>query len=227
MNLSAPFPLPPLPYEESTLEPQLDRRVIHLHYHKHMKGYVDRLNQLLEPYDCDMGLVQLITQCQRLSPAIREDVHNNAGGVFNHAFYFEGMTPDIDRRFSSHMYEALANQFGSLENFRAILGNTTIKRFGSGWAWLACDQKGALQVCSTPNQNTVMEVDLFPLLCVDCWEHAYYLQYENRRAEYFENWFQLIDWVTVEQRYLAALRECHNPSHSVRDKSAKEFDRRR
>lgn len=219
MNLSAPFPLPPLPYEESALEPQLNRRVIHLHYQKHMKGYVDRLNHLLEPYDCDMDLEQLITQCRRLPEAIREDVHNNAGGVFNHAFYFDGMTPDIDRRFSSRMYETIASQFGSLENFKAILGNITVKRLGSGWAWLACDHNGRLCVCSTPNQNTAMEMNLCPLLCVDCWEHAYYLQYENRRADYYENWFQLIDWVTVEQRYRAALRDARSDSGSQKGSS--------
>ena len=204
MNLSAPFPLPPLPYEESALEPQLNRRLIHLHYTKHMKGYVDRLNQLLEPYDCDMDLTQLITQCQCLPEAIREDVHNNAGGVWNHAFYFDGMTPDPDRRFSPGMYECIAAQFGSLENFQAVLGNVTVKRLGSGWAWLSCDGRGKLRVCSTPNQNNVLDLGLTPLLCIDCWEHAYYLQYENRRADYFENWFQLIDWVTVENRYRAA-----------------------
>ena len=84
------------------------------------------------------------------------------------------------------------------------MGNVTVKRLGSGWAWLSWDGRGKLRVCSTPNQNNVLDLGLTPLLCIDCWEHAYYLQYENRRADYFENWFQLIDWVTVENRYRAA-----------------------
>ena len=213
MNLSSPFPFPPLPYEESALEPQLNRHLIHLHYTGHMKGYVNRLNQLLEPYDCNMDLTQLITQCQCLPEAIREDVHNNAGGVWNHAFYFDGMTPDPDRRFSAGIYECIAQQFGSLENFQAVLGNVTVKRLGSGWAWLACDNRGKLRVCSTPNQNNVLELDLIPLLCIDCWEHAYYPQYENRRADYFENWFQLIDWVTVENRYRLSQRGGDYPTY--------------
>ena len=207
MNLSAPFVLPALPYDVSALEPQLEGTMVDLHYHKHMQGYVDRLNQLLEPYDCAMSLTELITQCQSLPGAIREDVYNNAGGVYNHAFYFEGMTPDIDRRFSCRMFELIASNFGTLDHFRAVMKNVAVKRFGSGWAWLVCDREGRLRVCSTPNQNTVLELGLVPLVCVDCWEHAYYLQYQNRRGEYFDNWFQLIDWVKAEERYRIGVRQ--------------------
>jgi Fe-Mn family superoxide dismutase len=199
-----PFALKPLPYAQEALEPYLDAKVVYFHHEKHQQAYVDNLNKALQKYPAyqDWSLRALVLHADRFPQAIRTEIYNNAGGVFNHELYFDCMTPEKDMQPGPNMAAAIENQFGSYEKWKEKMQDSAVSVFGSGWAWLLADRRRQLRIMKTANQNVPMLSAFQPLLLVDVWEHAYYLQYQNRRAEYVENWFRLINWEYVEKRYL-------------------------
>lgn len=204
MNEHYPFTLAPLPYAYDALEPYIDSRTVSVHHDRHQAGYVKKLNETLRdfPEFHSWSLEQLILGCAQLPERIRTDVLQNAGGVWSHEFYFDCMT---GKPASACPCGALAKAadaaFGSCERLRDVMTQTALSRFGSGWAWLACDGNGRLRVLSTANQDTPLPLGLRPVLCVDVWEHAYYLKYLNLRAEYLGAWWKLVDWQFAGENY--------------------------
>ena len=198
-NSRYPFQLEPLPYSYDALSPNIDETTLHFHHDKHLQTYVDNLNKALEPYPQfqDWTLERLCADYGSLPPQAATGVRNNAGGVYNHQLYFRCMTGDKNSP-SPRMERELNRCFGSLEEFQKQLKAAALARFGSGWAYLVQDPKGDFKILSTANQDTPLPQGLRPLLLVDVWEHAYYLQYQNRRAEYLDQWFPLIEWRVVE-----------------------------
>lgn len=196
-----PFSLPPLPYDYDALLPQLDAKLLHFHHNKHFAAYVDTLNKLLadQPAYQDWPLEKLCQDWPQLPEEIRQGVRNNAGGVYNHTLYFEKLMPTPASSPSGMLEAAICRDFGDLHALKSALKSAALGQFGSGWAWLVLDPNGILSIQKTPNQDTPLPLQ--PLLCCDVWEHAYYLQYQNRRADYFENWWQLIDWPQLSQDY--------------------------
>ena len=201
------FTLPPLPYAASALEPVIDTETMRLHHDKHHQAYVDALNTAVaaNPALQGMSLEQLVTSAGELPPAVR----NNAGGHWNHTFFWDTMTaPSQTGQPSPQLREAIDQQFGSLDGMKSAVNDAGAKRFGSGWTWLIVGQGGQLAVTSTPNQDNplmdVAEVKGKPLLGNDVWEHAYYLKHQNRRAEYLNDWWQVVNWGEVSDRFAAA-----------------------
>nr|WP_319487916.1 superoxide dismutase [uncultured Caproiciproducens sp.] len=202
MNNHYPFKLLPLPYEYNALEPYIDAQTVELHHDKHLKAYVDHLNAALKPYPQfqQMTLEQLIIHASRLPECIQTEVINNAGGVYNHNFYFDIMGNTNNEPYTQ-MQNAIEKTFGTFGNFKAQLKQAAVNRFGSGYAWLAANQCGELKILSTANQDTLLKTCLAPILLIDVWEHSYYLKYKNLRADYAENWFNVIDWAKVENNF--------------------------
>ena len=201
MEAHYPFTLPPLPFAYDALLPELDERTMHFHHDKHFAAYVDNLNKLLEPHPDyqSWSLEQLCQRWPELPEDIRQGVRNNAGGVYNHDLYFKTLAPTPATAPSDALAGAVARDFGDLSALKAAMKTAALGQFGSGWSWLVSDCDGRLSVQKTPNQDTPLP--LCPLLCCDVWEHAYYLQYQNRRADYFESWWLLVDWPQVSQTY--------------------------
>jgi Fe-Mn family superoxide dismutase len=196
-----PFTLPPLPYGYDALEPGISARTLHFHHDKHFAAYVDNLNKLLAEYPAyqKWPLQRLCRDWAELPCEIRQGVRNNAGGVYNHDLYFEDLSPAPASSPLPPLDGAVAWTFGEPVRLRGILKNAALTQFGSGWAWLCADREGQLAVVKTANQDTPLQIK--PLLCCDVWEHAYYLDYQNRRGEYFDNWWRLINWPRVSREY--------------------------
>ena len=205
MEQHYPFSLPSLPYPYDALLPQLDERTLHFHHDKHFAAYVENLNKLLasQPEYQSWTLERLCRDWCLLPDSIRQGVRDNAGGVYNHDLYFLGLTPAPAPSPSPALAGAIDRDFGDFSTLKAALKTAALGQFGSGWAWLVCDREGQLSVQKTANQDTPLP--LRPLLCCDVWEHAYYLQYQNRRGEYFENWWQIVNWPWVSRRWQEAL----------------------
>ena len=201
MEQHYPFSLPPLPYAYDALLPQIDEKTLHFHHDKHFAAYVDNLNKLLadQPEYQSWSLEQLCRDWCQLPDNIRQGVRNNAGGVYNHDLYFKTMAPTPASTPSGDLAGAITRDFGDLQALKDAMKAAARGQFGSGWAWLTSDREGRLSVQKTANQDTPLP--LCPLLACDVWEHAYYLQYQNRRAEYFENWWQLVDWPQLTETY--------------------------
>lgn len=202
-----PFSLMPLPYPYNGLEPYLDEQTVKLHHDGHQAAYVSKLNAALKcaPDYHTWSLEKLICNCGQLPAPLQVEVHRNAGGVYNHELYFDCMTcVPMCKRPIGKLAERIDCCFTSFEAFRDIFTQTALDRFGSGWAWLASDSAGRLQVLSTANQDTPLTRGLHPVLVVDVWEHAYYLQYKNKRADYLKAWWNLVDWQFAEENFLAS-----------------------
>ena len=196
-----PFPLMLLPYSYDALSPHIDACTLHFHHDRHLKTYVDNLNKALAPYPDlhNWTLYQLLTNLEKLPAEIRTSVKNNGGGVYNHQLYFDSMTGNQNTP-DPILMQALQNAFGSYDEWKKKMADAAASVFGSGWAWLVSNDDGTLRIVTTPNQDTPLP--LRPLLLIAVWEHAYYLQYQNLRAEYIKNWFCVIDWDKVKNRYL-------------------------
>lgn len=196
-----PFTLPPLPYAYDALQPELDACTLMYHHDKHFAAYVDNLNKLLEPYPAcqELTLTELIRGCPDLPDEAHLEIQNNAGGVFNHNLYFLDMQPTPSSQPLPPLSGAIIRCFGNLEALRKAMKNASLSLFGSGWVWLTTSCRGDLLVVKTANQDTPLP--LFPLLGIDLWEHAYYLQYQNRKGDYFDNWWRLINWPRVSHAY--------------------------
>lgn len=203
MDMHYPYQLPPLPYAYEALSPNISGDTLHFHHDKHFQTYVDNLNTALA--DCpecqSKPLDELLKNLDRLPDPKRTAIRNNGGGVYNHLLYFNCLSPERGLRPSGGLAAALERDFGSYDDWRAAMKAAALGQFGSGYAWLVCERSGALSVLKTANQDSPLSLGLWPLLCVDVWEHAYYLDYQNRRPDYVERWFERIHWPFVQQRY--------------------------
>jgi Fe-Mn family superoxide dismutase len=193
------FTLPDLPYDYSALEPNIDTRTMAVHHDKHHGGYVNNLNKALEGYDelQDKSALELIANLDDVPEKIRTAVRNNGGGHVNHSMFWPSMSPDGGGEPKGKLAEAINTAFGSFASFKEQFTQAAMTRFGSGWAWLCVDADGGLVITSTPNQDNPIQDGLVPILGLDVWEHAYYLKYENRRAEYIASWWDVVNWSDV------------------------------
>lgn len=201
-NQKYPFKLAPLPYAYEALEPHIDAETMHYHHDKHLQTYIDNLNKTLadHPTYHQMTLAQLLTDLDRLPADIRTAVRNNAGGVYNHELYFDLLCPNCPQP-QGKFLEAVNTQFGDVKQMLAQLRAAALGQFGSGFAWLILQPNGKLLIQGLPNQDNPMSCCGYPLLTADVWEHAYYLKYKNLRADYFDNWAQVINWTEVAARF--------------------------
>ncbi len=203
MEMKYPYQLPPLPYACGSLAPDIGEHTLCFHHDKHFRTYVDNLNTALA--DCpecqSKSLEELLRRLDELPDPKRTAIRNNGGGVYNHFLYFCGMSPCRSARPSGALGEAMERDFGSFENWKAEMKAAALGQFGSGYAWLVSENSGRLSVMKLPNQDCPLSMGLRPLLCLDVWEHAYYLDYQNRRADYVDNWFHRVNWHFVQERY--------------------------
>ena len=198
------YELPDLPYAHDALEPHIDAQTMELHHGKHHATYVSRANEALEGTEwADKPVEDVLKNLGALPERIRTVVRNNAGGHYNHTLFWESMAPNAGGAPSGDLAAAIDGAFGSFDDFKAQLRAAGLSRFGSGWAWLIVDD-GALAIVSTPNQDNPISEAKVPLLGVDVWEHAYYLKYQNRRPDYIEAWWNVVNWDAVAERFAAA-----------------------
>ena len=186
-----PFVVRPLPYEYDALIPVLDEETLHFHHDKHYKTYVDNLNNILADYPelQKMSLEELLTDIEELPAAAQTPIRNNGGGVYNHELYFDAMKSPVGQEPDGTLSEAINRDFGSYKQWKEQMKQAAVSKFGSGWAWLVTDSTGKLSMLQTANQDVPDLKEYTPIFPVDVWEHAYYLQYQNRRADYVEGWF--------------------------------------
>ena len=203
-----PFIVRPLPYEYDALMPVLDEDTLHFHHDKHYKTYVDNLNNALSDYPelQKKSLKDLLSAIETLPPQVQTAVRNNGGGVYNHELYFDSMKNPVGQEPGGALAEAIDRDFGSYRQWKEQMKQAAVGKFGSGWAWLVTDNKGKLSIIQTANQDVPDLKEYIPILLVDVWEHAYYLQYQNRRPDYVEGWFDLINWRKAGMRYEDAIR---------------------
>lgn len=192
-----PFTLPPLPYAYDALEPYVDEETMRFHHDKHMKTYVDNLNKALEGHEQYQAwtLEELLTRLEELPNGLKTAVRNNGGGVYNHDMFFDLMAPA-----GQEILPEVINAFGGAEEWKTKMKAAALGQFGSGFAWLAADSSGSLQVLALPNQDNPLSIGLTPILPLDVWEHAYYLKYQNLRGDYIDAWFHVINWEGVRRR---------------------------
>lgn len=201
------YTLPALPYAVDALEPHFDKETMTIHHQKHHQGYVNNLNNALEGTAFENeSLEDILKTISNHGVAVR----NNGGGHYNHSLFWSILSPNPKKEPTGKLAAEINNQFGSLESFKAVLNKAGGSRFGSGWAWLFVNYNGAIGVTSTANQdNPLMDTNPtsqgYPILGVDVWEHAYYLKYQNRRPDYLEAFWNVLDWEAVEKRYEEAL----------------------
>ena len=197
------FELPKLPYAYNALEPHIDARTMEIHHGKHHNGYTTNLNNAISGSDLEEHSIEsILTSLDLDNGAVR----NNGGGFYNHRLFWNVMSPNGGGTPSGALAEAINAAFGSFEGFKDTFAKAAATRFGSGWAWLCVHKGGAVDVCSTPNQdNPLMPgigCDGFPVLGIDVWEHAYYLNYQNRRPDYIQAFFNVVDWNKVSEFYV-------------------------
>ena len=198
------YSVPDLPYDFAALEPHIDARTMEIHHDKHHAAYVTNLNAALEGTEwMDRPIESILASLEILPEDKRTAVRNNGGGHANHTFFWEIMSPDGGGEPSGALADAIADTFGSVDELKTVVNDGGVKRFGSGWTWLVWDGT-ALAVYSTANQDSpIMESDV-PLLGIDVWEHAYYLNYQNRRPDYLAAWWNVVNWDAVASRFEAA-----------------------
>jgi superoxide dismutase, Fe-Mn family len=205
------FEVPPLPYDYGALEPHIDEQTMHLHHDKHHQAYVDNVNKALEGTELEGKPVEhVLTNLEVLPDDKQAVVKNNAGGHINHSMFWEIMSPDGGGEPTDALADAINDLWGSFDDLKKAVNEGGVKRFGSGWTWLVHDGTG-LAVYSTPNQDAPILNDDFPLLGNDVWEHAYYLKYQNRRPEYLEAWWNVVNWGAVSARFDRAVEEIGKP----------------
>lgn len=204
------YTLAPLPYSYEALEPHIDAATMRLHHDKHHQTYLDKLNAAVEKYPelAALPIEELLQQFSTLTASLPTDsqtaIRNHGGGYANHNLFWEILTPGGAHEPTGELAAAIATAFGDLASLKTQLLDVATKHFGSGWAWLVADETGGLHVYSTPNQDSPLIQQHRPLLGIDVWEHAYYLKYQNRRPEYLEAIWQLLNWDVIAARYLTA-----------------------
>ncbi len=201
-----PYELPKLPYAYDALEPHIDARTMEIHHTRHHQAYITNVNKALEghPELAAKPVDRLLREISAVPESIRQTVINNGGGHANHLLFWEIMGPGKGGEPRGALADAIRSEFGSFAQFKEQLTNAGMTRFGSGWAWLVIDGGGRLAVMSTPNQNSPLMEGHTPILGLDVWEHAYYLLYQNRRADYIAAWWNVVNWDRVAELYAAA-----------------------
>lgn len=199
------FELPPLPYPSNALEPHIDARTMEIHHDKHHGAYVTNLNKALEGQANwqNKSIEEILANLNSLPENIRTAVRNNGGGHANHTMFWQIMAPNAGGEPTGELADAISKAFGSFSTFKEQFAAAGMGRFGSGWAWLVADKGGGLSITSTPNQDTPLMEGKNPILGVDVWEHAYYLNYQNRRADYIAAWWNVVNWPEVARRFAA------------------------
>lgn len=205
---TAPFTLPPLPYAADALEPHIDALTMTIHHDKHHAAYVANLNNAVKGQASLAGksLEQMLGNLNAVPEAVRTAVRNNGGGHANHSFFWTIMKKNGGGQPKGELLAAIEKKFGGFDSFKAALSDAGLKQFGSGWAWLSVDRNKQLSLTATPNQDNPWMNGHSPLVGVDVWEHAYYLRYQNRRADYLAAWWNTLDWDAISGRYAAALK---------------------
>ncbi|RPD97526.1 superoxide dismutase [Aureibaculum marinum] len=199
------FELPKLPYAYDALEPHIDARTMEIHHTKHHAGYTNNLNNAIKGTDLEgKSIEDILTGLDMSNAAVR----NNGGGFYNHNLFWEILNPEEKGRLSGPLKEAIEAEYMSVDAFKESFSKAAATRFGSGWAWLCVHKGGKVEICSTPNQDNPLMPGVgcggTPILALDVWEHAYYLNYQNRRPDYIEAFFKVVNWNEVERRYEAA-----------------------
>jgi superoxide dismutase, Fe-Mn family len=198
--------LPPLPYAYEALEPTIDAATMRLHHDKHHKTYIDKLNQVMQKSPALQGksVEALLQDLNSVPENSRAMVRNYGGGHLNHTMFWQIMGPEAGGQPTGALAEAINKEFGSFDTFKQQFNQAGGDRFGSGWVWLVQNPQGQLQITTTQNQDNPIMDGLYPILGNDVWEHAYYLKYQNRRAEYLTSWWTVVNWRAVERRYAQA-----------------------
>jgi Fe-Mn family superoxide dismutase len=195
------YSVPPLPYDYNALEPTIDEATMKLHHDKHHQAYVDNANKALDGTEwADKDVVEVLKNLSSLPSDKQGPVRNNAGGHYNHSLFWEWMAPNAGGAPDGGLGDAISSAFGSFDDFKAQFKAAGVGRFGSGWAWLVHDGSG-LAIVSTPNQDNPISDGKTPLLGIDVWEHAYYLNYQNRRPDYLSAWWDVVNWDEVARRF--------------------------
>ena len=196
------YELPPLPYPYDALEPHIDEQTMRIHHDKHHAAYVNNVNSALEghPELAKKSVEDLLKDLNAVPEAVRTAVRNNGGGHANHTLFWVVMSPSGGGMPGGALASAINQAFGSFDAFKDQFSTAAATRFGSGWAWLVVGPGGSLSVTSTPNQDTPLSEGLTPILGIDVWEHAYYLKYQNRRADYIAAWWNVVNWDEVARR---------------------------
>lgn len=202
-----PFEMVSLPYAFDALEPVIDARTVEIHYTKHHATYLKNCNAAMEKYPnlSHMTIEEILSDLNRIPEDIRTAVRNNGGGFYNHNIYWASMSPNAGGSPTGKLAAAIEATFGGMVELKKEMEKAGLARFGSGYAWLSARKGGILTVHSTANQDCPLSEGLIPLIVVDVWEHAYYLKYQNRRADYLAAWWDVVNWQEAERRYLSAL----------------------
>lgn len=196
--------LPELSFDYAALEPHIDARTMEIHHSKHHQGYVHKLNAALEGSGKEnVKIAELLSDVSSLPEEIQTAVQNNGGGHFNHSLFWSILSPDGGGEPVGELNDAINASFGSFSSFKESFEQAAATRFGSGWAWLVKTPEGGLEVTSTPNQDTPLADGMHPILALDVWEHAYYLNYQNKRPEYIAAWWNIVNWDAVAKEYTA------------------------
>ena len=197
------YELPPLPYDYSALEPYIDTQTMQIHHDKHHQAYITNVNNALQGHDqlASMSVDDLLRNINQVPESIRTAVRNNAGGHSNHSMFWNIMKPNGGGEPTGDLASAIQQAFGSFDAFKTAFNDAGTKRFGSGWAWLVLDTNRKLQVISTANQDSPLMSGMYPVMGNDVWEHAYYLKYQNRRPEYLNAWWNVVNWDAIAHRY--------------------------
>ena len=200
------FELAPLPYANDALEPHIDARTMEIHHDKHHAGYTAKLNAALEGHSDLAGkpIEEILRNINSVPETIRQAVINNGGGYANHNLFWQVMAPKAGGDPTGAIGDAIKSELSDFKAFKDKFANAAATRFGSGWAWLCVDDKKKLVVTSTPNQNSPLMDGMTPILGLDVWEHAYYLNYQNRRPDYIEAWWNVVNWKHVDDLYAKA-----------------------
>lgn len=197
------YELPSLPYEYQALEPHISEEIMKLHHDKHHQTYVDKLNAAIEGFSEfeSKPIEHFLENLELIPEKIKQAVINHGGGHANHSFFWQSLKPDGENIPGGELVSAIDGEFGSFENFKEKFSNEAASLFGSGWTWLTT-KDGKLKILSLPNQNSPLSEGYKPLITIDLWEHAYYPQYQNRRADYIKAWWNVIDWEGAQKRFL-------------------------
>jgi superoxide dismutase, Fe-Mn family len=208
--------LPPLPYPYEALEPHIDAKTMQFHHDKHHATYVKNLNAALEkhPQLKNISVEQMVQNLKNVPEDIRNTVRNNGGGHINHSMFWRIMKPNGGGEPTGAIAEAITENFGNFDNFKKKFNEEGTKRFGSGWVWLIRDKSGKLEVVSTANQDSPISVGKYPIMGNDLWEHAYYLNYQNRRADYLDAWWNVLNWDEINLRLGEAVKFKYTASGS-------------
>lgn len=199
------YTLPSLPYAYDALEPYIDARTMEIHHNKHHQAYVDNLNKALEGYPelQQKPLEQLLKNLASIPEKVRNAIGNNGGGHYNHSFFWGMMKKNGGGQPHGQLAQEIIKIFGSFEKFQEQFNAAAKAQFGSGWAWLVLDKNGRLLIKELSNQDTPLAYEFKPIMCLDVWEHAYYLKYQNRRPDYISAWWNVVNWDGIEQIYQA------------------------